>query len=252
MENPKQFRKSRFVVAIYLSASLIKSFIACNKQVYYRMDRPDLAIQNVEMVIGDIVHKALELHWENKSNCINYLNKEITERLPDEFTSSYGFALNCIENFFDKFYPYLGKDDAIEKRFKIPYGDNVFIVGKMDRVSNSSVFDWKTARKPLTSISGDLQFILYNWAYEKTYGRPPTAVYYGALTTGSIVMYKHDIVADKALFSDVIPQVLSAIKSKDFTPNGLFRRACFRCSYSESCLKEMENSVMDSKSFIKK
>lgn len=238
-------------MAIYLSASLIEDYVSCNRKVYYRSLKGEGAVPNKEMIIGDIVHGAIENHWSNQANCMTFVEYETRQRLPDEFATSFGFATTCVENFFEKFQPFLSKEDDIEKKFKIPYGKDVFIVGRMDRISNGSVFDWKTARRPQTDISGSIQFILYNWAYEKMFGKSPAGVYYGALSNGSIVMYKHDVIAETTLFSDLIPDVINSIRTKNYTPNGIFRKACFRCSYADMCLKEIRDEL-DYTAFTKK
>lgn len=238
-------------MSIHISASLIEDYISCNRKVYYRIHRPDISIQNREMVIGDIVHHTLEKHSNDESKAYEVALREISLRVPND-KSALKFTEDCLQTFFHNFVAYLTSDDKIEQRFKIPYEDDVFIVGKMDRISNGCIFDWKTARKPLTDISGSVQFILYNWAYEKIYGREPSGVYYGALTNGSLVKYSRDEIAEKVLFSEIIPQVISSIKSKDYTPNGIFRKACFRCSYSDTCLEEIRTHVMDSSTSSKK
>lgn len=229
-------------MSIHLSASLINDYISCNKKVYYRIQHPELAIPDRYMVIGDIVHHALEGYWDSREKAIEFSFGELYKRIPED-KSALKFTEKCLGTFFDNFIAYVSKDDKIEQRFKIPYEKDIFIVGKMDRISNGSVFDWKTARKPSTDISGDIQFILYDWAYKQIYGKEPSGVYYAALTNGSIIKYKHDNVAKTVLFSEIIPQILDSIRRGDYTANGVFRRSCYGCSYSETCLEELRNRV---------
>lgn len=236
---------------IHISASLIDDYLACNRRAYYRINRPDLSIQNDEMVIGDIVHKSIEKFWDDKERAITFADVELGMRLPNSITAKM-FTNNCIETFFSNFKQYLSNDDFVEKKFRIPFGNDVYIVGKMDRISNNSVFDWKTARKPLSDISKSVQFILYNWAYKKLFNKSPAGVYYAALVTGDLVMYKYDAVVESVLIDELIPELVSAIRNKDYVPNGIFRKSCFRCSYSESCLKEIMEHVVDSTTPIKK
>jgi len=235
-------------MSIFISASMLEDFISCNRKVYYRINHPELAIKNKEMVIGDIVHKAIEKYSNDEEACYEYSEKELSTRLPKDY-SSIKFSKDCLQSFFHVFREQLHDNDKIEVRFKLPHGKDVFIVGKMDRISNGNVFDWKTARRPLSNLSGNIQFILYNWAYKELYGKEPYGVYYAALTNGALVRYKHDEVAEKVLFSEVIPDALEVIRRGDYIHNGIFRKACYRCSYSETCLKELYD-VLDNPALV--
>ena len=223
---------------------MIKDFLMCNKKVYYRINHPELQISDRDMEVGNIVHKAIELYWDNQEKAKEHINQSLNMTLPND-KSALKRAEDCMQTFFHVFRQHLSKEDEIEKKFKIPWGKDVFVVGKMDRVSSGCVFDWKTAGRPSTDTSKDVQFILYDWAYRSLYKSSPVAVYYAALATGGLVMYKRDRVAETALFGEVIPQLISAIKTKDYVPNGVFRRACYKCPYAESCLKELIPDVLD-------
>jgi hypothetical protein len=144
-----------------------------------------------------------------------------------------------MENYFYNFFPLMSANFKAEQRFKIPLERDVFVVGKLDRIADGKVFDWKTARKPLTNIDNNIQFILYNWAFKKLYGAEPSGVYYAALTNGSLVKYNGNPIVEDFLFGEVVPQLVEAIRSKNYIHNGIFRKSCFRCSYSDTCLKEV-------------
>lgn len=224
-------------MAIYISASMIDDFISCNKMVYYRINKSEVALQSRSMVVGEVVHSAIETFWNDEGKAIDFSIKQINERLPND-NQSVAKAVKCTENFFSNFRIHLSDDDEIEKKFRIQYDKDVYIVGRMDRVSRQSVFDWKTSERPKLDVSKDVQFIIYDWAYKQLYNKT-ASVYYASLSTGNLVRYSKNDIAHKVLFEDIIPQLITAIKAKDFTPNGVFRRACFNCQYSESCLKEI-------------
>jgi len=234
-------------VSIYISASLLEDFISCNRKVYYRLSKPERALPSNEMIIGEIVHSAIETYWDNEVFSQGYFYGEMAKRLPNE-SLSYGSM--CLHNFHEHFQKYLSVGDDVEFRFKIEIHNDIFVVGKMDRISNGKVFDWKTARKPQVNISKSIQFILYNWAYKKLYNIVPSGVYYAALSTGNLVRYTNDESATRTLFNDIIPQAVMAIKNKNFVRNGVFRKACFQCSYREDCLKEFQHG-MDSPAYTK-
>jgi CRISPR/Cas system-associated exonuclease Cas4 (RecB family) len=189
-------------------------------------------------------------HWDSSTDAIKLIEEQVGLRLNGD-KGAIEFSWNCWLNYYNNFRKYLTNSDEIELKFKIPWDKDVFIVGKMDRISNGKVFDWKTDRKPQKNISKSIQFILYNWAYKKLYKANPSGVYYAALTTGDLVRYSVDEASDRTLFEEIIPDAIRAIKNKEFTRNGIFRGACYRCFYSDSCLKEFHH-VMDYTNTTKK
>lgn len=213
---------------------MLDDFLSCSRKAYYRLNKPELAVQNKEMVIGEIVHSAIEKYWELIPAACFYAIGEIKSRVDGDKTSE-NFALNCIHNYFEHFRKHLTYDGKAEVKFKIPLEKDVFIVGKMDRVDAGNVFDWKTARTPPTNISNSVQFAVYNWAYKRLYNATPSGVYYAALTNGKLIRYMETPAAESILFDEVVPQALKAIRGRDYPRNGLFRKACFRCSYLEAC-----------------
>lgn len=237
-------------MAINISASLIEDYLSCNRKVHYRINRPKTVESPKEAVIGDAVHRSLELFWDDRDKALDFVNKVLDEG-GIATVSNVAFSTMCIDNFFDNFRDYLTSTDAIEKGFKIQIERDVFVVGKMDRISNNSVFDWKTSRNPPSQISNNVQFVLYNWAYEKLNKRKPTGVYYGALTKGKLIRYRHESFYEDVLINQIIPDIISSIRNKRFSPNGVFRHACFRCQYSSTCLPEISNNELDSRAFAK-
>ncbi len=229
-------------MSIYLSASLLDDFISCNRKVYYRIHRPEVVIPNREMIIGESVHYTLEKNWDNEEMAYKQIYAILINKLPND-KSALKHAEDCLQTFFHVFREFVQEGDKIERRFKISYEDDVFIVGKMDRISNGKLFDWKTSVRPPKDISGDIQFILYNWAYERLFKSLPSGVYYAALSNGSLIRYKHDEVSEHVLFSEIIPDALSTIRKGNFIHNGIMRGACYRCSFAGTCLEELRSEL---------
>jgi CRISPR/Cas system-associated exonuclease Cas4 (RecB family) len=236
-------------MAIHISASLLEDYLSCNRKVYYRTIRSETQVQNKEMVIGEVVHSAIEKYWDDQIDAHMFSTRELAIRLPNDADAAL-FADNSIKSYFECFRQFLTPDDKIELKFKIPFGKDVFIVGKMDRISNGSIFDWKTARTPPKSISSSVQFVLYNWAYKKLYNSEPSGVYYAALASGALIRYKHQLMVEAVLLDEIIPQAIAAMKNKEYIRNGIFRKSCYRCPYQYACLKEL-NDVMDSAELTK-
>lgn len=236
-------------MAIYLSASLLDDFVSCSKKTYFRTNRPEESIQNKYMVVGELVHSAIENYWDNPDAAKDYLGYHLNVRLPNDL-AAVEKAYACYDVYYDNFKQYLLADDKVELKFKLPIAKDVFIVGKIDRISDGKVFDWKTSTEAPSNISHSIQFMIYNWAYTKLYNKNPSGVYYASLGTGKLIRYSKDKIAESALFNEIIPSATMAIRNKMFLREGLFRKACFRCQYSDACMEELH--VMDRSTYTKK
>jgi hypothetical protein len=209
----------------------------------FRIQHPELAIQNKEMIIGSAVHYVIEKYWNNDKlatdNLLSYLElNNITNR------EDINYAIHCTLTFFNNFKQYLNNDDFVEIRFRLPIGGtDAQLVGKIDRISNGNIFDWKTTRNPPKRLLNDLQFIVYNWAYKQKYNKNPVNSYYGSLSNGDLIM--HNITGDSEsyVFDELIPEVIHSIKQGSYSHTGVFAKSCFRCPYRSSCLKEELNEL---------
>jgi CRISPR/Cas system-associated exonuclease Cas4 (RecB family) len=233
-------------MSINISASLIRDYLSCPTKVFYRINHPETSIQSKEMLLGEIVHKAIETSWDFPELAKEYVTRLSRSKLPGDWDSEL-FATTCIKNYWEIFRGMLSENDQIEKFFKIEFSEGVYIVGKMDRVtSDGLVIDWKTNRKTPKSITYDPQFILYHWAYTKLFNKQPKGVYYASLTDGSILRLSPDTPHYKSLFEDLIPSIISDIKNQNLPKTGIFTGACYRCPYKEACLQEEKNVVVSS------
>lgn len=230
---------------IYISASLLTDYISCNRRAHFRLHHSAESVQSRESFIGTVVHESLEKYSDFPDLC----RKHLTERLPEE--RDHIFGMGCIDTFYDKFHVLLGKDDAVEFRFKIPIRNDCYLVGKMDRISGGSVYDWKTERTMPKSINKSIQFSVYWWAYKRLFEAMPRGVYYASLTSGALLLYKPDELFVNSIFGSLVPEVVNSIRAGRYTPTGLFNGSCFRCQYKDICLKEME-SELDSTTSDKK
>ena len=87
---------------IFISASLLEDFVSCSKRVYYRTNKPEQHIQSPEMVIGEVVHSAIERYWDNHDLAINFAHTELSLRSTGDLTSL-EYADKCIGNYFSNF-----------------------------------------------------------------------------------------------------------------------------------------------------
>lgn len=222
---------------IYISASMLKDYLDCPTKVYYRLEHPELSFQNEDMTAGEIVHNTLQYFWNDRIRSNAYIMTE-SEKAGLDIRHIDKVNL-CVSNFFDSFHTFCSDKDRIEYRFKIPVGD-VFLVGKMDRILSSGVIiDWKTSALAPKNISDDPQFILYHYAYEQIFGKPPSEVLRINLQTSEVTVYKRDKVLEYSIINSVIPALIATIKSGNFPPLGLYSGKCRKCPYLEACHREL-------------
>jgi hypothetical protein len=226
---------------IHVSASLIIDYLKCSQMAYYRIFEPELKISNREMIIGAITHKVIEKAWQDLDVALN-LGKTLCEK---ENVDAIGrqSVEHFIHTFFESFKPIVSREDSIEKFFKIKLYDDVFLVGKFDRISRGLILDWKTTASPPKSIDNDPQFIIYDYAYSLIYGKKPEGVYYASLKEGKLIRYAESKHHASTIINNVIPSYIEDIRNKRFNKTGLFNGSCYRCPFKVPCLGDNNGVV---------
>lgn len=221
---------------IQLSASSIKDFISCEMKYYYRINAPEQAAETVELVRGKLIHEILEKGWRDR----NSANK-IASGLRISNTNMDKIIL-WMDKFFENFRPLCKDTDNVEQFFKLPY-EGIKIVGKIDRILDADVvIDWKSSASKPRNLENDIQFILYDWAYTRMFGKRPSVMFIGHLPTGSLIKYEENPIFRKLLFDEIIPTMIGKIQSKSYAHTGIFQwvKQCDRCVFQEYCYKELE------------
>jgi CRISPR/Cas system-associated exonuclease Cas4 (RecB family) len=232
------------MIAVHLSASLVKDFLSCPKKAYYRINRTGQSEQTTEMAVGSLVHEVLEKNWlERKAALGTAATLVDTYGLPGEIIK----ANKMINSFFDMFpQGFFSEDDSIESYFKVPYRKDVLLTGKIDRIHNGIVYDWKTGSSPPDDINRDPQFIIYYMAYKRLYKTEPKTLCYVSLSNKRIYYFTpiKEVIEE---FEDlVIPSIVSSIRDNRFPRNGMFDyRICqreypkYRCPFQNVCWPEL-------------
>lgn len=227
---------------IFVSYSAIRDYLSCGQKVYYRIFEPELKVSNREMIIGDITHKVIEKAWQNLDVALG-LGKSLCEKENVDAVGRQSVE-HFIHTFFENFVPLLTKEDKIEKFFKVKLYDDVYLVGKFDRISRNLIFDWKTNATPPKSIDNDPQFILYNLAYSMIYEKPPEGIYFGKLKDGGLIRYNESKDHSETLIEKIIPEFVETVRKKSFIKTGLFTGQCYRCPYKATCLGDKNGSLV--------
>lgn len=233
---------------LYVSASSISDYLDCPRRVHYRLYNPDAGVQNRYMLMGTVAHKVLEVGWETEQLAREVLEKEA--KAVSLTQKEIAKQQHYLKNFFFYFRSMLHPDDEIEKMFKLKLYDDVYLVGKLDRISKNSVFDWKTSTTVPKNLSNSAQFIIYKYAYEKIYGSPPASLYLAGLSNGELINYVADYKFEDEMFFYVIPNMVSDIRAGRLPRfRGMFKNKCRMCSYNLDCLQGGQDVVDSSDSF---
>lgn len=228
---------------IRLSASLLKDFLACPRKVYYRINASGQEVQTNEMAVGSIVHEVIEKNWNNEKTAYELSANLIRNYgLPDEQEK----ANKMIASFFAMFpKDFFNDKDKIESYFKIPYRKDVVLTGKIDRIHDGIVYDWKTGKAPPDDINKDPQFILYYLAYKRLFNEEPKTLCYVSLANKKIYYFSPIPQIIDEFENKLIPDIVSSIKSNNFPREGLFEyKICERdpkhkCPFKDLCWGEL-------------
>lgn len=219
---------------IYLSASSISDFIKCPQKVMYRFKKTVPEKKSKEMIMGSIAHLAIEKGWRNREIAKEVIAQEVhSNALRRSDQTHLEFMLDI---FFLNFRDRLGDKDLIEYRFKIPLYDDVFIVGKMDRISVGNLYDWKTTVKLPARLDNDIQCIIYDWAFNKLFDKPANGICVAGLATGELIPYQKNDFYVKEVFENIIPRMIRTVRHDEYERLGMFNHSCFRCPWKEGCL----------------
>ena len=230
-----------------LSATSIGDALECFQRLYYRTNHPEAAKVSGHVIYGSIVHEAIEQfdnpddaiewskqEWKVRSPSGDYMPDRKPKKPPKSFKKMFGNYYNVMEPQIDG-----GEKEVF---FRLPWkgaGEEIEILGKMDRVTDTAVYDWKTgARKPTKYQLHNLQFYLYAWAFEKLHDRPPENVYYGYLNGGDLI----NINLKPELMANLERMVNYVIVNMDLEPIRVVGYQCASCFYKDICFAHLDGA----------
>jgi hypothetical protein len=226
---------------ITLSASKLKTFNACERKFYYEyVDRQE-TVKHPAAALGTAVHKTIERVY-----------REQIDPVPT-FVDEFGKELLANNLNIDDVKPQLARDgikmisqynflrrvpDEMELEFTLPFPNAAHplcnIRGFMDQLYEWGFVDLKTNTfKPLNSVlDNDIQFILYDWAFEEIYNYRAQRKIWHHLRTGE------DLYSDTEGKLDNAVRVIERILDSSVT--GIYDRSigdpCRICSHRLICL----------------
>lgn len=219
---------------LFLSVSAIKDYLVCPKIYWYRVHKKSTFVPDEYIIRGNVVHKAIEV-CSSIEDAVQFVKTSYPYSTPPSEiqTMLYNYYTEIVPQLPDK------RMEDVERTFKLAWSDDVYLVGKIDRITPTSIYDWKTAIKPPDAYElQDMQFYIYWWAYNHIFKREPS-VFYGHLYSGKL--FPIDINKEmwyniERLINDIINRLTD---ENSFYPR-LFGYRCKRCFYRGVCLSDYE------------
>lgn len=230
-------------MTLYLSASSIKDWLSCKRKYYYRTNFRWEGEVTEPLIIGRAVHEAIEKNWKDKDSALESL---MFMDLSEDLISK---SSRFVNNFFRYFRDMVSEEDKIEQDFKVKYDQDIYIVGKWDRIlPTKEIIDWKTSKWIPSTLNDDPQFIIYYESYKQVFGEYPNRLLFGGLDKGKLVNYYPDQLFTNVLYNDVIPDMIESAYKNEANRDGMFKKDygkinCTYCQFYSFCMKELEEET---------
>lgn len=252
-----------------LSASRLQSFLDCPRRFALRYLLQYPIEPHPSTVVGTAVHRTLERRWKEWLR-----DQRDVESIEQVYAEEVARALQQREDTLQTQASLYGSDMVIvrscvsvtdtmyeeglrmclnydlsahtpprfiEYEFLEPYPDKnnplCYLKGVFDYVYDDGVVDLKTTRKVPSEeeLSGNIQLIVYAWAFEKIFGHSPSYVRWYHLRTGRYISYRS---GQESIMSHAIDRLVSFLK--DVEARGLqalsvYTQPCTWCATPLLC-----------------
>lgn len=232
---------------VKLSANRLKTFIDCKNKYVLKYILGVQEPKNIYAIRGTAVHKAIEMfhkhaanpfktyeetwHKEMKDANVEHSNKLFYEG--EDMLELYDWA-DRIPTEIEKYFclPFPDAQDPIA--LVEGYIDQLYLNENMSGYIRGVVIDIKTAKKKPTKeqLANDIQFIIYNWAFEQLYNMQTHVFWYHARTKEYIEAFVQGD-AQLQLVIDAITVYKSFLETADLE---LREKTCQYCIAPNKCL----------------
>ena len=241
----------------HLSVSQVTTYLGCPRKYRFRyLDKREPEVKSANLAFGSAVHSAIEW-WQmeriagrvpDPDRALRMFRADWTAQLADplldleektpEDYAALGEAL--VRLFMERFAsepPLL----AVEQRFEVALHDargrlEVPLVGYLDGVGESLVWELKTAARKTAVSEYALQLAAYSYAVRETTGVRPTIRVVELIKTKVPKIEVEEVTlsdGDEAWFVEVAGEVWAAISAGAFHPSPSWM--CQRCEHRRAC-----------------
>jgi hypothetical protein len=246
----------------HFSITQLTTYLNCPAKYRYNyVERAPWEFQSSDLVFGTVCHQTIaNLHQHNFS----------LEEVVADFEKRWQKAVKSTENLrfkkcnekqlttrgkrlmeiYHQMFNSLVADD-VELFFEIPlldlltgqYAEQV-IQGKIDLVSEETVYDFKTSSKSYyqDQVDESLQLTFYAWAHQYLYSKPAKNLKLVALVKTQApkvqVLETKREMADFTRLYNVMTNVIEAIDKGIFYKNPMSLYGCHNCQFQQTCKGE--------------
>ncbi len=230
---------------LYLSASSVGDFYKCPKSYHYRVNNKESAILSDPMILGSVIHEAIELH-DDLESMTTFAVAEWEKRTRGTYSKPRKpprSIKNLLKGYIKIRDDIIGTADHVlmdkEHFFRFQYRDDIMLVGKIDLIADGKIYDWKTGAVPPTNYGlYDPQFTTYWLAYRQIYKTDPEGIYYGWLYGNRL----YDVPMKEAQLKNLdllLDRMAEICYNMDNVPR-VMGYQCNRCLYRGICYLEFE------------
>lgn len=224
-----------------ISASRIKTFLACPMKYYYKYVLRLPEKKNVFAANGTACHKSIErghvlkqegvdpLSDQHKADVVNTYNSIMQEESLDiedlgNFQTVYKDGIRMVGNYTFE------RDPVVNEYYFQVEIQGITFIGYIDQWYDWGFIDLKTNRQKPQKIvlNNDPQFILYNQVFKELTGEYPKEIYWHHLRTGE------DINVNPGDMSSIMRAVDSMLKIEE-EPYKIVGYQCNYCDFKEKC-----------------
>lgn len=251
----------------HFSITQLTAYLNCPAQYRYAyIERLPWEFQPADLLFGSICHQTIaDFHRKQKDEMTitqDELVADFEERFKKAVISTENLRFRSlsekqllqrgkrlIQLYHKQFSGFLPQD--VELFFELPMLDLVTgqyaeqtIQGRIDLISDSTVYELKTSGRAYTQDKADesLQLTFYAWAYQYLYGKPAQNLKLIALVKTQspkiqILETKREM-ADFTHLYQLMDGIMSAIEKEIFYPNPMSVYGCQNCQFQQACKGE--------------
>lgn len=225
-----------------ISASGINLYLQCPYAFKLKyIDKLEVSFENQYLITGKLVHKALELFFNEKMKDKDTLTKpsDFLNTALEDYSHINDLQLDdCIseaKHYLDIYTPVAVTLNpvATEEYFELKLDDDFTLRGYVDLIAKEGkkrhIIDFKTTRGQIKSnVRYTIQLSIYHLMYNAD-------SYFLHYITPSHVEVKQVEPIGKEYLNEIIDNIKASVSSNCYPPSGLVSNQCSNCNYRKHC-----------------